>query len=387
MKRLWITTTNRADYGIYTPLLHLLRETDEVKLALLVAGSHLSHQHGYTVSRIEKDGFRIAARVDTLNASSSAAGVAHCIGSTVSAFAQVFSMERPDLLVILGDRYEMYAAAVAALPFRIPLAHIHGGELTHGAIDDPLRHSMTIFSHLHYVATQEYARRVRQLGAEAERIHCCGALSLSHLANLSFMDLDSLETDLGIALRPAPLLVTFHPETTSPDAALDQVDALLKALESQQRPIIITGTNADTGGGIIRLRLEQWAADKAHVRLIESLGQLRYFSMMRIAAAMIGNSSSGIIEAASFSLPVVNIGSRQAGRVRARNVLDIKANQPAIESAMATACSDPFKASLAGLENPYFQADTAQQICSSLLHHLQAPESLLDQNFHDVAFA
>jgi UDP-hydrolysing UDP-N-acetyl-D-glucosamine 2-epimerase len=332
----------------------------------MVTGMHLSPEFGLTVESIATDGFQIDDRIESLVSSDTAEGTAKSIGLGVLGFAQAFGHERPDVLVVLGDRFEMYAAAVAALPFKIPVAHIHGGELSQGAIDDALRHSMTKLSHLHFVATEEYARRVMQMGEEPWRVRVVGALSLDNLLDTELMARSELEALVGLELSPAPLLVTFHPETLGSGDVEAQTQALLAALSTFSRPLVITAPNADAEGRRVWRVLSDYAAGHPNARLVDNLGLRAYFSMMSVAAAMVGNSSSGIIEAASFRLPVVNIGHRQQGRVRAANVIDSSYERDDIIRAIRSATSDDFREQLSELRNPYGYGHAADAIVDTL---------------------
>ena len=284
---------------------------------------HLSPEYGLTVREIEGDGYEIAERVEVLIASDTAEAISKSMGLGVIGFAQVFSRWRPDILIVLGDRFEMHAIALAALPFKIPIAHLSGGELTEGAIDDVLRHSLTKLSHLHFVSTQEYAHRVIQLGEEPWRVVVSGEPGLDNVRTLKLLSRSEIEARFEVQIDRPFLLVTYHPVTLEYEQTEWQIGELLAALLETRLPVIFTWPNADTGNRIIRAKLEQFVAANSSSRLVANFGMQAYFSVMNLAAAMVGNSSSGIVEAASFQLPVVNVGTRQHGRVRARNVIDV----------------------------------------------------------------
>lgn len=383
MRSIGVVTTSRADYGIYRPLLRAIQADPELELDLIVSGMHLAPQYGLTVREIEAEGVPIAARVPTLLAEDTPLGVARSLGRGVAELAQALEGLRPDILVVLGDRYEMFAAALAALPLKLPVAHIHGGELTQGAMDDALRHAMTKLSHLHFVATEEYGRRVRQMGEEPWRVTVCGALSLQNLENLTLLGRGELEDRLGLALEPAPLLVTFHPVTLDEDSPLTQAEELLSALEDQERPLIFSLPNADAGGQELARRLHVFVEGHARAVIKDNLGTQAYFSLMALAAAMVGNSSSGIIEAPSFKLPVVNVGSRQDGRTRAANILDVPCQRRAIREAVAQACSPAFRQSLESLVNPYQRWGAPALVCARLRETKLGPE-LIKKGFADL---
>lgn len=383
MRTIGVVTTARSDYGIYRPILLQMQSDGDVTLQLFVTGMHLSTEFGLTVKTIEADGFPIADRVEMLLASDSPAGIAKSIGLGVVGFAQAYARLKPDILLVLGDRFEMYAAALAAVPFTIPIAHIHGGEVTQGAIDDALRHSLTKLSHLHFVSTEEYARRVRQLGEEPWRVRVTGAPSLDNLRTTTLYSRDELCRRYNLSFQQPPLLVTFHPATLEHGQAENQITQLLAALEETGGPVIFTMPNADTGGRIIRQKLVDYARAHQTTSLLENLGTRGYFSVMQNAAAMVGNSSSGLIEAPAFDLPVVNVGTRQTGRVRAANVIDVGGTRAEIADGIRRALRPEFRASLRGRSNPYGDGHAAERIVGHL-KSVATDDRLIVKKFHDL---
>jgi UDP-hydrolysing UDP-N-acetyl-D-glucosamine 2-epimerase len=377
-------TAARSDYGIYLPVLRRIREDADLSLRLIVTGMHLSPEFGLTVKEIEADGFEVAERVETLLSSDTPQGIAKSIGLGVLGFAQVYARSRPDVLLVLGDRFEMYAATLAALPFKIPVAHIHGGELTQGAIDDALRHSMTKLSHLHFVSTQEYARRVIQMGEEPWRVVVSGAPSLDNLRLVKLFTREELAARFGLRLGREPfVLVTFHPATLEYEQTEWQVAELLAALEVCDLPVIFTMPNADTSGRTIARMIEEFTATHRSAQAVDNLGTQGYFSMMALTAAMVGNSSSGIIEAASFELPVVNVGSRQRGRVRGENVIDVDYNRASILEGLQEALAPGFREKLRGIRNPYGSGAASEKIVE-VLKQVQLDDKLVTKRFHDL---
>lgn len=366
MRTIGVVTVARSDYGIYLPVLRKIQADPDLRLYLIVSGMHLSPEFGLTVRAIEADGFQIGERVEMLLSSDSPEGIAKSIGLGVIGFAQAYGRFRPDILVVLGDRFEMYAAVLAALPFKLPVAHIHGGEITQGAIDDALRHSMTKLSHLHFVSTQEYARRVEQLGEEPWRVTVAGAPSLDNIQAIHLLSVEELETRYGLRLQSPPLLVTFHPVTLEFEQAEWQACELLAALDSAGMPVVFTLPNADTGGRLIMHRIEEFVQAHPLAQKADNLGTQGYFSLMAVAVAMVGNSSSGIIEAPSFGLPVVNIGTRQTGRVRGANVIDVGYTRAEILSGIRAAAQSEFRERLRQIENPYGQGQASQRIVDRL---------------------
>ena len=367
MRRIGIVTAARSDYGIYQPILRRMVEEPELEPALFVTGMHLAPEFGLTVRAIEADGYPIAERVDMLLSSDSPIGIAMSMGVGLMGLSQAYARQRPELLVVLGDRFEMHTAALAALPLLIPVAHIHGGEISQGAFDDALRHSMTKLSHLHFVATEEAAQRVRQLGEEPWRVVTCGAPSLDHLAQTPLLSRDELAARHGVRFFGAPPLVaTFHPVTLEPGQAADHIRELLAALKMCGQPVIFTSPNADPEGRLIREHIDAFVAHQPQAQWVSTLGTQAYFSLMSVAAAMVGNSSSGLIEAPSFGLPVVNIGTRQEGRTRDRNVIDVGYNRQQIAEGIRRALSAAFRGQLRGLVNPYGDGHASERIVQRL---------------------
>lgn len=384
MRRIGVVTTSRADYGIYRPVLDRIRDDPEVELHLLVSGSHLVPHLGDTVREIERDGFEPAARIEVLVEGDSPQATAKSIGLGVIGFAQTLAACRPDLLVVLGDRFEMAAAALAALPLRVPVAHLHGGEVTLGVTDESLRHAMTKLSHLHFVAAPEYGARVVQMGEEPWRVTVCGAPSLDVLRHFVAPSRPELEAQLGCSLPERFMLVTYHPATLElADPAL-QARELVTAVEAADLAPVFTGTNADPGGFAVREVLTRFVLDHPEARYVESAGALGYAGLMSHAALMLGNSSSGIIEAATFGLPVVNVGTRQAGRVRSDNVIDVPCERDAIVAAVARAESPGHRAVAASATNLYDRGGAAARIVDRL-RSVAIDETLLIKRFHDDA--
>jgi UDP-hydrolysing UDP-N-acetyl-D-glucosamine 2-epimerase len=379
-----VVTVGRSDYGIYQPVLRRIEREPGLALQLLVGGMHLSPRHGMTVEAIEHDGFDVAARIDAGIESDEPLEVARAMGRGTAGFAEVLHRLQPDLLLVLGDRFEMHAAAIASTPLRIPMAHVHGGELSQGAVDDQLRHSITKLSHLHFVATERYRQRVQQLGEEPWRVTVSGAPALDHLGATEVLTRRDLEHRLGMSLRRAPLLCTFHPETVLGTAAVvEQVMQLLTALDEIRRPVVFTGANADPGGSAIIEALEYASEGRDDRVYFTSLGTQAYFSLMGHAAAMVGNSSSGIIEAASFGLPVVNVGARQEGRERGANVLDVAPDRAAIVGGLELVLDPEFRRTFKGMDNPYGDGDAARRIID-VLRDIPLDDRLLHKRFVDM---
>jgi UDP-hydrolysing UDP-N-acetyl-D-glucosamine 2-epimerase len=384
MRRITVVTVGRSDFGILTPVLHAIDVHPELELNIVASGAHLSSEFGLTVNEIFAAGFQVTETVDMLLSADTPAAITKSMGLAMIGFAQVWERLKPEMIVLLGDRFEMHAAAVSAVPFRIPLAHIHGGEVTIGAIDEAFRHSITKCSHLHFTSTQDYANRVMQLGEEPWRVTVSGAPALDLMRTGEKATRSELEERLEISLDAAPLLVTFHPLTLQFEQAADQIAELLTALETfTDRPVVITKPNADTNGRIIIEHIDRFAATHDNVRFVDNLGSRNYFGLMKFAAVMVGNSSSGIIEAASYGLPVVNVGMRQEGRTQSGNVIDVDNDSDQIVSAIRTAIDPKFRMEIASLENIYGDGHSVSRIVDRLASEpLNA--RLITKRFYDL---
>lgn len=353
MRSIGVVTSTRADYGLLQPLMRRITEDPDCDLRLYVTGTHLEEAFGATVSHIRADGFPIAAEIPLGLREDDPAGAAKAMAACTAGFGKRFAQETPDLLVLLGDRFELLAVAAAALPFNLPLAHLHGGEISEGAMDDGVRHALSKLSQLHFVSAEAHANRLRQMGEPAERITVCGAPGLDHLQHLELLDRATLETQFGLDLSEPPLLITFHPVTREPEGMEAHVHALLSALEASGKPLVFTQPNADPQGRLIAARIAEWAKGHPKRWMVRTFGTQAYFSLMSLAAAMVGNSSSGLIEAPSFHLPVVNVGSRQQGRTRGANVIDVEPTFDAISAGLRQALDPAFKSALLHAPNPY----------------------------------
>lgn len=376
-------TVARSDWGLYLPVLKRIRDDPDLSLRILVAGTHLAPQFGETLDEIERDGFSADERVETVDPEDTPLGVARSAARAVRGFAETYARSQPDLLLTLGDRFEMHAAVVAAVPFRIPVAHVQGGELTQGAIDEQFRHSITKLAHLHFAATDVYGRRIVQMGEEPWRVVVSGAPAVDNLLERPPLSRDELRARFGLRLDRPTLLVTYHPVTLEFDRTEEQVEALLAALDEAGADVVVTYPNVDTRGRSILELLERWAAGREDVRLVDNLGSQAYLSLMRETAAMVGNSSSGIIEAASFELPVVNVGTRQEGRLRPRNVIDVGYGQDEIAAGILRALSSEFREGLRGLENPYGDGRAAERIVAKL-KEVELGPALVVKRFRDL---
>lgn len=379
-----LVTVGRSDWGIYRPVAQAIQRDPELQLRIIATGGHLVPAMGRTIDEIRADGFTVDEQVDCLLAADTPLAVAKSMGLATVGLAEAYHRLAPDLVLVLGDRFEMHAAALAAVPLRLPLAHIHGGELTIGATDDVLRHAITKYSHLHFAATEEFAARIIQMGEEPWRVTVCGAPALDNLASLKLLSRPELESRLGLSLERPPLLATFHPVTLQYDDTEKQVGEFLAALSEFDLPIVMTRPNADAGNQTITQQLACFAEQRPNTVVVDNLGSRAYFSLMAVAAAMVGNSSSGIIEAASFELPVVNICIRQEGRPRSRNVLDVGDNRREIAAALRRALSPEFRQSLRGMKNVYSAGGAAARIVNRL-KTVELNDKLLLKQFYSPA--
>ncbi|MGA7919174.1 MAG: UDP-N-acetylglucosamine 2-epimerase [Candidatus Acidiferrales bacterium] len=363
-----VVTTSRADYGhLYWPLRDL-SATADVDLKIVALGSHLSPEFGNTIQEIEKDGFLIHSRVECLLSSDSDVGMAKTIGIATLSLADLFGEMRPDLLLLIADRYELLAPASVALALRIPIAHIEGGEISEGAIDDAVRNALTKMSHIHFTSTHAARQRVISMGEAEWRVHRTGAPSLDHLRRQTLLTLEQVQERLELDLSRPTIVVAYHPVTIARDT-LHETDALFNALESLEDQILFCYPNADAGSRTLIERTTSFIGQRRAGKLFTNLDALTYWSLLRHVDMLIGNSSSGIMETASLSLPTVNVGLRQQGRERPRNVLDANAHPAAILERVRTARTPEFRRSLVGITNPYgdgLASDTIVKVLTNI---------------------
>jgi len=365
-RKIAVVTSSRADYcHLYWPLRELAAHP-AVDLKIIALGPHLAPEFGCTASEIEKDGFRIDARIECLLSSDSDIGMAKTIGLATLGLADCLGQMRPDMLLLIADRYEMLAPAAVATALRIPLAHIEGGEISEGAIDDAVRNALTKLSHIHFTSTDMARARVVAMGEEDWRVHRTGAPSLDHLRRSALLSREEVETRLGIQPKPPAALIAYHPTTIARDTTRE-ADALFSALESFPGQLLFCYPNADAGSRSLIERAKAFIGRRGNGRVFVNLDPVLYWSLLRSVDLLVGNSSSGIMEAASFALPAVDVGMRQRGRERARNVLDAEASATAILDRIRTAMSAEFRGSLRGMENPYGDGHAAERIAAVLI--------------------
>jgi len=364
-RRIGVVTSSRADYShLYWPLRELAANP-AIDLGVFALGAHLSPEFGSTIDEIERDGFPIRARIECLLSSDTDTGMAKTIGIAILGLADAFTAWRPDLLLLIADRYEMLAPASVALALRIPVAHIEGGEISQGAIDDHVRNALTKLAHIHFTSTETARQRVIAMGEEPWRVHHAGAPSLDHLRRSTLLDRAALEARLALTLTQPTLLAAWHPVTILKDTNAE-ADAFFSALADTPGQLIFVYPNSDAGGYALIERTRALAATRPHTHIFVNLDAVTYWSLLGNAAALVGNSSSGIMEAASFALPTVNVGIRQQGRERARNIIDSLAETSAIHAAIQRALSPEFRETLRGMTNPYGDGTAAATIANVL---------------------
>lgn len=383
--RICAFTSTRADYGLLYWTLKAIQADPQFDLDILCSGTHLCQQFGMTYKEIERDGFRIAKKCEMVLASDSTLSVAKSMALGLSGYAEALTDLGPDILLLLGDRYEALAAACAATLLRIPIAHCHGGELTFGAVDEAFRHAISKMSHLHFCSTAQSRRRLIQLGERPEHVYQVGALGVENINRLKLLSATEVESILGLPVARGLLTVTYHPATLEQRASTELFGQLLEALALfPEKSIVFTYPNADADGAAIIELIDKFVSENStNRRAFSSLGQLGYLSCLSVSEAVVGNSSSGILEAPSLGIATVNVGQRQAGRERAESIIDCDTNWQSIQQAINLACSPDFQASLGQVKSPYGVDNASEKILSSL--RLFEPAYALEKHFHDIS--
>lgn len=388
MKKVCIVTGTRAEYGLLKPIIARVSHSEEMDLSIVATGMHLSPEFGLTYQEIENDGYVINAKIEMLLSSDTPVGITKSMGVALLGFADYFSVNRPDIVVILGDRYEMLEVASAAMIARIPIAHIHGGEATEGAIDEAIRHSITKMSHLHFVTTEEYRKRVIQLGEHPKTVYNVGALGIENIKKLTLLKKEQLEEKIGFHFHNPTIMVTYHPVTLEEENTEESFRNILQVIsEFKDLSVIFTKANSDTNGRVINSMIDNFvSSNKERCASYTSLGQLRYLSALQYCDAVLGNSSSGIIEVPSFGIPTVNIGDRQLGRVRAESVIDCGNEKREIETALKKALSEDFKNKVKSIANPYEGVHTSATIVRVISESLDKG-IIIKKKFYDLRVA
>lgn len=361
-KKILVVTGSRSEYGLFYNILKLIKSSKELDLLLVVTGMHLSPEFGYTVNEIIQDGFSISEQVEMVVSSDNPVGIAKSMGLGMIGFADCFKRLQPDLLLILGDRYEIFAAASAAMALNIPIAHISGGDLTEWTMDEQIRHAITKMSHLHFVAIEQHAERVRQMGEEKWRVNVVGEPCIDNINSIDKLTKGQISKILGINFNRTTVLVTYHPVTLEVENTTVHIQNLLKALDRVDAEVVFTYPNADSGGRVIISKIENFRKTHPNTKVFKSLGVKLYLNLLSHVDVIVGNSSSGIVEAPSFKVPAVNIGKRQQGRLFAENTICTTEETESISRGIEKALSHEFRKSLLHMKNPYDKGGAAKKI-------------------------
>lgn len=385
MKKIVIATGTRAEYGLLSPIIKKLISSNKIDVCVVATGAHLSHEFGMTIKEIEKDGVRVDKKVEILLSSDTSVGVSKAMGLALISFSEYFDEIKPDALMLLGDRYESMAIAIAALNARVPIIHLHGGEATEGAIDEAFRNSITKMSFLHFTSTESYRRRVIQMGENPDNVYNVGAIGVENAKNIELLTRLELEDELGCSLERYAIL-TFHPVTLENQTAEEQANNLMEAIKDYQDiTFICTKANADMNGRVINQYIEAYSKQYSNIRLYDSLGMKKYMSALKGAEFVIGNSSSGIIEAPSFHIPTINIGDRQKGRIQAETIINCNPTVIEIKKAIDMVLSDEFMDSIAGKKNPYEMNGTSDKIVEIVLDYIINSKLNVRKMFYDIS--
>lgn len=387
MKKVCILTATRAEYGLLKPIIKKLMEVPDFDVRVVATGAHLSPEFGLTYRDIENDGIKIDDKIEILLSADTPSSISKSMGLAMMGFADYLKRTAPDILLVLGDRYETLSVCCAAMNQRIPIAHLYGGETTEGAVDESIRHCITKLSYLHFTSTQEYAKRVVQLGEHPERVRCVGGIGIENILNENLMSKCELETSLKWSLEKPYAVVTFHPVTLEDDLAGQQAKQLLDAISKlDDMQFIITKANADSSGRIINQMIDDYVKENDNAVAFGSLGLIRYLSALKYAAMVIGNSSSGLLEAPSFGIPTVNIGDRQKGRLQADSVINCNPETSEILEAIDLASSEDFKHKAKQTVNPYGDGHTSDKVVDSIKEFLLKKRIDLKKEFYDLEF-
>lgn len=379
MRKILVVTGTRAEYGLLYWTMKEIQNDKELELQLVVTGNHLVKEYGYTVEQIRKDGFEINEEIDMIVNSEKKSSMVKSMGIEMIQMAQCFDRLKPDILLVLGDRYEIFVAATCAMMMNIPIAHMNGGESTEGAVDEQIRHAITKMAHIHFPGAYDYKKRIIKMGEEPWRVHNVGQAGIENIKRLKLLEKEDLEMELNICFNKPVFLITYHPVTLDLDNIEMQIDNLLDAIKEFDAKYIFTYPNADFGSKIIIDKINKFVKDNKNAYIYYSLGQKRYLSLLKYADAMIGNSSSGIIEAPSFKLPVINIGDRQNGRLRSSNIIDTGYNKEEIVESINKVLFDKnFRENLINIDNVYGNGNVSRQIVD-ILKNINLDRNLLNK--------
>lgn len=362
-----VLTATRAEYGLLKPIIKKLQLVNEFDVRVVVTGAHLSPEFGLTFREIEKDGIDIDAKIEILLSADTPAAISKSMGLAMISFADYFEKLKPDMLVVLGDRYETLAVCCSAMNQRIPIAHLYGGETTQGAVDESIRHAITKLSYLHFTSTEEYRNRVIQLGENPGRVFCVGAIGIENMMNEKYISKEELEESIGFRLDRPFAIVTYHPVTLEDNSAQKQIEALLSACSKHKElKYIFTKANADSDGRIINHLIDKYIQENDNAIAFASLGVRRYLSALKYCSMIIGNSSSGLIEAPSFGIPIINIGRRQKGRLQSDSVINCEVTQEDIDKAIRLAMDSAFIDKARNVINAYGNGNTSEKIVDTI---------------------
>lgn len=384
MKKISILTATRAEYGLLKPIIDKLNDVADFDVRVVVTGAHLSPEFGLTYREIENDGIAIDEKIEMLLSSDTPAAISKSMGLAMISFADYFEHLKPDMLVVLGDRYETLAICTAAMNQKIPITHLYGGETTEGAVDESIRHAITKLSYLHFTSTEEYRKRVIQLGEQPDRVFCVGGIGIENILNHKFMDKSELELSINYQLDKPYAMVTFHPVTLENNNSAEQIQALLSVCRAHKdMNFIFTKANADANGRIINKTIDDYIFENDNAIAFTSLGMTRYLSALKYCTLVIGNSSSGLLEAPSFGIPTINIGDRQKGRLQADSVINCGPNVQDIEKALDLALTDKFKIQAKKTINPYGDGKTSEKVVNTINDFLMNDRIELKKKFYD----
>jgi len=382
-RKICVVTGSRAEYGLLYWLMKEIDDDNDMELQLVVTGMHLSEEFGNTYKQIEKDGFTINNKVDISLTSDTDLAISKSMGIGVTGFADVFNDLKPELLLVLGDRFEIFSAVTVALIMKVPVAHLHGGESTEGAIDESIRHSITKMSHLHFAATEKYRSRIIQLGENPNRVFNVGGLGIDNINKLKLLSKDDFENSVGLKLADKNILVTFHPVTLEKSTSEYQFQELLDSIcNLKNTKIIFTKANSDTGGRIINTMIDNYVAQQGNSIAYKSMGQLHYLSALQFMDAVIGNSSSGLIEAPSFKIGTIDIGDRQKGRIQAKSVIHCFPKKESIDGALVKLYSSDFQEIINNVINPYGDGGASKKIASIIKE--KKLDNIIKKSFFDL---
>lgn len=382
-----ILTATRAEYGLLSPIIKRMLQDDDINAKVLVTGAHLSPEFGFTYKEIEEDGVIIDKKIEILAKGDTGAAVSQTMGNALIKFGEYFECERPDALLVLGDRYETLAVCIAAMNAQIPVIHLYGGETTQGAIDEAIRHSISKMSYLHFTSTDEYRHRVIQLGENPNRVFAVGAIGVENALSLPLLSKNELEQSLGFSLDKPYVVATYHPVTLETISLDDQISDFFRAIEIKSNyTYIITKANADAGGRRVNELLEKFVKGKTNIHIVDSLGVKRYLSALKYCYMVMGNSSSGITEVPSFHIPTINIGDRQKGRTHAETVIDCKSDTDSILSAMEKAESEEYRKICLRAVNPFEKPNVAENIVSTIKSEMMNKAIDIKKIFYDIPF-